>query len=115
MNSVKLALQQRFDCKNDYLAALIEVEAKQLAYAKLSVQPNMDVKTAAKQVIATSLRVFFRFFFVYFSVYISVYFSVLFFVYFSIIFQCIFRCIFRLFFVFSVFFLVVFQVGFRGI
>jgi hypothetical protein len=34
INSVKLALHQRFDKKNDYLAALTDVEAKQISHNK---------------------------------------------------------------------------------
>ena len=48
---MKLALQQRFDKKNEYLAALTDVEAKQIALNKLAIQGNKEEKTAIKQVI----------------------------------------------------------------
>ena len=47
---MKLALQQRFDKKNEYLAALTDVEAKQLAHSKIAIQGNKEDKAAIKQV-----------------------------------------------------------------
>ena len=50
INSVKVALQQRFDKKNEYLSALTDVEAKQIAHNKLAIQGNKEEKAAVKQV-----------------------------------------------------------------
>jgi hypothetical protein len=49
--SVKLALQQRFTKREEHLAALTDVEAKKIAYNKVSNQTNKTEKASTKQVI----------------------------------------------------------------
>ena len=49
--SVKLALQQRFTKREEHLAALTDVEAKKIAYNKVSNQTNKSEKASTKQVI----------------------------------------------------------------
>ena len=48
--SVKLALQQRFTKREEYLSALTDVEAKKIAYNKFASQTNKSEKASIKQV-----------------------------------------------------------------
>ena len=48
--SVKNALQQRTDKKNEYLVALTEVEAKQIAHNKLAITGAKEDQTSLKLV-----------------------------------------------------------------
>jgi hypothetical protein len=50
INSVKLAIQQRFDKKQAYLAALTDVEVKQIAHNKVALSPSKEVQSSEKQV-----------------------------------------------------------------
>lgn len=63
--SVKLALQQRFTKREEYLSALTDVEAKKIAYNKFASQTNKSEKASIKQVnisyfifVSSLIRVF---------------------------------------------------------
>ena len=47
---MKLALQQRFTKREEYLSALTDVEAKKIAYNKFASQTNKSEKASIKQV-----------------------------------------------------------------